>query len=335
MDGAARILRLLSLLQVRAHWPGDLLADRLGVTARTLRRDVVRLRSLGYPVEADPGTGGGYRLGAGGRLPPLLLDDDEAVAIAVGLRVATATAVHGIEDAAVAALAKLDGLLPARLRDRVDALRAGTVQFPNADTPRIDTEVLITLAAACRRTEGIRFRYTDNDGRGTARCVEPLRVVHTGRRWYLVARDRDRDAWRTFRVDRIGQPVPTGHRFHFEDPPDPVALVSEGTTYAPYELKARIRVHAGAGEVARVIPPSVAAIEPVDPATCLVKIAATGGYGQLVGFVCGLPFEAEVLDPPELRARLAGLGAALVRRYPAGGTSRAPAATRPAAPPGR
>jgi len=315
VEGAARLLRLLTLLQARPHWPGAELATRLGVTARTLRRDVTRLRDLGYPVDADPGVAGGYRLGVGGRLPPLLLDDDEAVAIAVGLRVATASAVEGVEDAAVAALAKLDGVLPARLRERVDAVQAGTVQLPGPQLPRVDTGVLVTLARGCRNGERLRFSYTDNSGTLTERSVEPLRVVHTGRRWYLVARDRDRDAWRTFRVDRIAAPALTGHRFTFTDPPDPLALVSEGTTVAPYPARARVRVFAPADEVRKTYPPTMAVVEPLPDGQSLVRVAAWE-LGSLVDFVLRLPFDLEVLDPPELRARIGEIARRLARRHP-------------------
>jgi predicted DNA-binding transcriptional regulator YafY len=266
-------------------------------------------------VDAAPGVAGGYRLGKGGRLPPLLLDDDEAVAIAVGLRVATASAVDGVEDAVVAVLAKLDGVLPTRLRERVNAVQAGTVPLPRPDLPRIDTDVLVTLAIGCRHTEGVRFRYTDNQDRPSDRSVEPLRIVHTGRRWYLVARDRDRDAWRTFRVDRVSDPVLTGHRYTFDDPPDPVALVSEGTAFAPYEIKARVLVHAPAAEVARSFPPSLAVVEPAGEDSALLRVAAVE-LGPLVGYICGMPFEFEVLDPPDLRARVRELGHRLVRRHP-------------------
>jgi predicted DNA-binding transcriptional regulator YafY len=314
MEAAARLLRLLTLLQTRPRWVGGELAGRLGVTPRTLRRDVNRLRDLGYPIDADPGVAGGYHLGSGGRLPPLLLDDDEAVAIAVGLRVATATAVEGVEAAAIAALAKLDGVLPARLRERVDSVQTGTVQLRGPEGPRIDIDVLVTLARGCRRTEGLRFGYTDNQGAVSARWVEPLRVVHTGRRWYLVARDRDRDAWRTFRVDRVVDPVLTGQRYTFVDPPDPVALVSEGTTVTPYPVRARVRVFAPAGRVRAVVPATMAVVEPLTPDTALVRVAAFE-LPSLADFVLRLPFDLEVLDPPELRAHLAEVARRLLRRH--------------------
>ncbi|MEV5961343.1 WYL domain-containing protein [Kribbella sp. NPDC051952] len=301
MDTAARLLRLLSLLQSRQQWDGADLAARLGITPRTVRRDVTRLRSLGYPIEAEAGIGGGYRLGPGGRLPPLLLEDEEAVAVAVGLRVATTTTVSGVEQAAISALAKLHQVLPVRLREQVAAIGAQVAQFPQGDLPTVDGEVLVTLATGCRDIEGIRFRYRTHGGAESERSVEPLRIVHTGRRWYLVARDRDRQAWRTFRVDRIADPVLTGQRYQFDDPPDPVALVAEGTGVAPWDIVARVRVHAGADTVARFLPPGQAVVEPIDATTCELRLAANE-LGPLVAQIVRIYWPFEVLGPPELRA---------------------------------
>jgi predicted DNA-binding transcriptional regulator YafY len=300
MDTAARLLRLLSLLHSRPQWDGAELAARLDVTPRTVRRDVTRLRSLGYPIDAEAGIGGGYRLGPGGRLPPLLLEDEEAVAIAVGLRVATTTTVSGVEEAAISALAKLHQVLPTRLQEQVAAIGAHTTQLPQGELPQVDGEVLVTLAAGCRHVEGIRFRYRTHDGSESERSVEPLQIVHTGRRWYLVARDRDRQAWRTFRVDRISEPVLTGSRYRFEDPPDPVALVAEGTGVAPWDIVARVRVQADAATVSRLIPPSQGVVDPIDANTCEVRFAAND-LGPLVSGVIRLHWPFEILEPPELR----------------------------------
>ena len=300
MDTATRLLRLLSLLHSRPHWDGAELAARLEVTPRTVRRDVTRLRSLGYPIDAEAGIGGGYRLGPGGRLPPLLLEDAEAVAIAVGLRVATTTTVSGVEEAAISALAKLHQVLPVRLREQVDAIGAHTTQLPQGELPTVDGGVLVTLAAGCRHTEGIRFGYRTHDGAVSERSVEPLQIVHTGRRWYLVARDRDRQAWRTFRVDRITNPELTGSRYHFDDPPDPVALVAEGTGLAPWDIVARIRVHAPADTVTKYIPPSQGVVEELDAGTCEVRFAANE-LGPLVAQTIRIYWPFEILDPPELR----------------------------------
>jgi predicted DNA-binding transcriptional regulator YafY len=300
MDTATRLLRLLSLLQSRHQWDGAELATRLDVTPRTVRRDVTRLRSLGYPIVAEAGIGGGYRLGPGGRLPPLLLEDEEAVAVAIGLRVATTTTVSGVEESAISALTKLNQVLPARLREQVAAIGAQITQFPQGELPTIDGDTLATLAAACRDTEGLRFAYRTHIGTTTDRSVEPLRIVHTGRRWYLVARDRDRQAWRTFRVDRITNPERTGARYRFDNPPDPIALVAEGTGVAPWDIVARLRVHADAATVARHLPPGQAVVEPIDTTTCEVRLAAND-LGPLVAQVARIYWRFEILDPPELR----------------------------------
>jgi predicted DNA-binding transcriptional regulator YafY len=302
VDPAARLLRLLSLLQSRPHWPGEELAERLDVTPRTVRRDVARLRGLGYPVDASAGLDGGYSLGAGGRLPPLLLDDDEAVAIAVGLRLATTAAtVSGVEQSAVGALAKLDQVLPAVLRERIAALQASTIPLAaGREEPQVDADTLVTLATGCRRTEGIRFSYRDNAGTTSERSVEPYQIVHTGRRWYFVARDRDRQDWRTFRVDRITDAVLTGHRYTLEDPPDAAALVAEGTTVAAYAFEARILLHLPVSEARTRVPPTVGIIEAIGDDRSLLRIGAD--HSRFILLVASeLDCEMEVLDPPELR----------------------------------
>ncbi|MEU8633663.1 YafY family protein [Amycolatopsis sp. NPDC048633] len=270
-----RLLRLLSLLQARRDWPGADLASRLEVDVRTIRRDVERLRSLGYPVHATPGVAGGYRLGAGAALPPLLLDDDEAVAVAVGLRTAASGTVSGIEETSVRALAKLEQVLPARLRPRVGALQAATMSLPGGG-PTVDASVLTVIAAACRDHERLRFGYGDRAGTETERSVEPLRLVHTGRRWYLVAFDLDRDGWRTFRVDRVtGVPAPS-FRFTPREPPaeDLAAYVSQQISSAPYPLQLVLRVAAPASELSSRVPPASGAVEPIDEHSCRVRTGA-------------------------------------------------------------
>jgi predicted DNA-binding transcriptional regulator YafY len=227
MDPAARLLRLLSLLQAQPKWAAAELASRLGVGERTIRRDVTRLRALGYPVTTSPGLTG-YELGAGGRLPPLLLDDDEAVAIALGLRLATTAAITGVEASAVAALAKIDQVLPSHVRERIHALETATIHLQRSQAETVDAETLIILTTGSRRRERVTFTYSDHAGTTSRRRTEPFRVVHTGRRWYLVARDVDRDDWRTFRVDRVTEPELTGHQFELKDPPDAAARVLEG-----------------------------------------------------------------------------------------------------------
>jgi len=270
-----RLLRLLSLLQARRDWPGSDLAARLEVDVRTIRRDVERLRSLGYPVHATPGVAGGYRLGAGAALPPLLLDDDEAVAVAVGLRTAASGTVSGIEETSVRALAKLEQVLPARLRPRVGALQAATVSLPGGG-PTVDAGVLTVIAAACRDQERLRFGYGDRAGTATERSAEPLRLVHTGRRWYLVAFDLGKQDWRTFRVDRItGVPV-ASFRFTPRDPPaeDLAAYVSRSISTAPYPHHLVLRVAAPAEVLAARVPPTTGTVEPIDEHSCRVRTGA-------------------------------------------------------------
>ena len=218
-DPAARLLSLLSLLQTPRDWPGKELAERLGVTGRTVRRDVERLRLLGYPVEATLGNQGGYRLVAGSALPPLLLEDDEAIAVVLGLRAAAGQAVAGIDEASLRALTKLTRVLPSRLRQRVQALSASTTVLPHGGGPRVDADVLTVLSAAVANHERIRMRYSARGGQVQPRHLEPVRLVAAGRRWYLIAFDLDRGNWRTFRVDRIEDPRPTGGRsLHREAP---------------------------------------------------------------------------------------------------------------------
>jgi len=211
---SSRTLRLLSLLQTHRYWSGAELADRLDVSLRTLRRDIDRLRELGYPVQADRGVGGGYQLAPGAALPPLVLDDDEAVALAVGLLAGAGGSLSGIAEASVRALAKVVQVMPQSLRRRVEALRTATAAPPWSDTVgAADPAALVVLAQACRDEERIAFGYQAADGTATDRRVEPRQLVSVGRRWYLLAYDLDRGDWRIFRLDRIEQPEPTGTRF--------------------------------------------------------------------------------------------------------------------------
>ncbi|MFD7630687.1 helix-turn-helix transcriptional regulator [Streptomyces sp. NPDC059851] len=228
-DTPARLLTLLSLLQTPREWPGSELAERLRVSTRTIRRDIDRLRELGYPVEATLGSEGGYRLVAGAAMPPLLLDDEEAVAIAVGLRAGAGHAVEGVEEASVRALAKLEQVLPGRLRHRVGALQSATSAVTRGDGATVDPHTLTTMASAVAGRERLRFAYRARDGAGTRRLVEPYRLVSTGSRWYLVAYDMDREDWRTFRVDRVAEPFATGARFAPRElPMDAVEFVRRG-----------------------------------------------------------------------------------------------------------
>ncbi|MER5484990.1 transcriptional regulator [Streptomyces sp. NPDC002812] len=228
-DTPARLLSLLSLLQTPREWPGSELAERLRVSARTIRRDIDRLRELGYPVEATLGAEGGYRLVAGAAMPPLVLDDEEAVAIAVGLRAGAGHAIEGVEEASVRALAKLEQVLPGRLRRRVGALQSATVAVARGDGARVDPRTLTAIASAVAGPERLRFAYLARDGAASRRLVEPYRLVSTGSRWYLVAYDMERGDWRTFRLDRVSEPSATGVRFvKRELPMDAVEFVRRG-----------------------------------------------------------------------------------------------------------
>jgi predicted DNA-binding transcriptional regulator YafY len=310
---AARLLALLSLLQTRPHWNAPELAGRLGVTERTVRRDVTRLRDLGYPVEAAAGRAGGYQLGRGGALPPLLLTDDEAVAVALGLRAAATGGVAGYDEAAVAAMAKLEQVLPAHLRERVLALSSAIVLVRSGGGPPVDPECLLLLAQGCRRSERVTFCYVDGDGTATDRRVEPYGVVNVDRRWYLVAWDLDRDDWRTFRLDRMSELVLAGHRFTPRDQPDTAAMVLDGLTHTPYAWQAEVLVRAGVDEVALDVPASVGTLEPVEGGT-VVRMGAND-LGWIARYLAGLGHDLEVLGPPELKAELRALGRRLQRAH--------------------
>lgn len=306
LETSARLLRLLSLLQSRPDWPGPELAERLAVTTRTVRSDVERLRSLGYPVHATRGAVGGYRLGAGAALPPLLLDDEEAVAVTVGLRTAAGGSVAGIEEASLRALAKLEQVLPARLRRRVNALQSYTVAVP-PDTagPKVDPAVLTTIAGACRDHQRLRIDYRNHGGAASRRTVEPYRLVNWGRRWYLVAWDVEREDWRTFRVDRIEPRTPTGSRFTPRDLPagDVAAYVSGRVSAAAWRYRARVTVHAPADTIAERITPAVGVLEAVDERTCVLDTGADS-LETLAVYLGMLGVDFEVDDPPELIAYL-------------------------------
>jgi predicted DNA-binding transcriptional regulator YafY len=259
MNTSARMLRLLSLLQTHRYWPGGELAGRLEVSPRTLRRDVDRLRELGYVVDAVRGVAGGYQLRAGGQLPPLLLEDEEAVAIAVSLQSSAAGGTPGMEETAVQALSKVIALMSPRLRRQMDALRSQTERLPWSGGPALDPGLLSTLAQACRDCEPLHFTYTapPRDGRSaetTDRWVEPHRMVSMGRRWYLVAYDRDRQDWRSFRVDRISEPRTTGQTFRQRELPaaDALSFVQSGIRRMPQRYAVRIVFDADPADVTAV-----------------------------------------------------------------------------------
>jgi predicted DNA-binding transcriptional regulator YafY len=313
LETSARLLGLLSLLQSRRAWTGPELAERLEVGVRTIRRDVDKLRRLGYPVHAAPGVAGGYRLGAGAELPPLLLDDDEAVAVAVGLRTAASGSVVGIEETSVRALAKLEQVLPSHLRRRVNALQAFTVPAPGTG-PAVDADTLATIAGACRDHEGLRFGYRRHDGATTKRSVEPHRLVHLGRRWYLVAHDRDRDDWRTFRVDRIDKPLSPGARFEPRPPPakDLTAYVSQAMSSARDRYQARVILHAPMRELDRRVPPSYGSLEPIDERSCMLH-TGSDWLGGLAVYIAELGVDFTIVEPPELAERVRELAGRFAR----------------------
>ncbi len=296
LETSARLLRLLSLLQMRHDWTGPQLAERLEVTTRTIRHDIDRLRSLGYPVHASPGVAGGYRLGADASLPPLLLDDEEAVAVAVGLRTAADGSVSGIEETSLRALAKLEQVLPSRLRHRVSALHGSVVSVPGTG-PTVAAEVLTAVAGAIRAHERLRFDYESFDGATTLRTVEPHRLVHRRGRWYLVAWDIDRDGWRTFRADRVHPRSPNGPRFTPREDPDGdlVAHVETGLGSAMWRYRARVKVHAPAEEVAARLPAAVL-VEAIDEHTCFANVGSDSPH-MLALWLGMIDADFEVHDP--------------------------------------
>nr|WP_255682034.1 WYL domain-containing protein [Luteimonas sp. BDR2-5] len=304
---------MLGLLQSRRFWPGAELAARLGVTPRTVRRDIDRLRSLGYPVRASAGPAGGYALAAGAALPPLLLDDDEALAVALGLRLATMTAVTGLEDAGLRALAKLEQVLPTRLRRRVRGLHAAMVPLGMVG-PAVDAERLSALAGACRDRVRAAFAYRGNDGRRSERDVEPHALVCSAARWYLLAWDCGRGDWRTFRVDRIGGRLQSGPRFLPRPIPDgdAAAYVSRAVGSDPYAVRARVVLHAPLARMAERIPPLAGRLTALADDRCLLETGAQA-VGMLAVWIAGLGVEFEVLAPQELAGSLEDVAARLQR----------------------
>ncbi|MGY2067061.1 helix-turn-helix transcriptional regulator [Blastococcus sp. SYSU DS0619] len=305
LETSARLLRLLSLLQSHREWSGGALAGRLGVSTRTVRRDVERLRELGYPVHASRGATG-YRLGAGAALPPLLLDDDEAVAVVVGLRTAAASSVAGVEETALQALRKLEQVLPARLRHRVRSLQEATVRAGTAPGPQVPAETLVAIADACRRHERLRFDYRSPRSGQSVRTVEPHRLVSFGRNWYLVAWDPDRRDWRSFRADRMVPRTPNGPRFSPREPPegDVVAWLSHRLSARTWPYRATVRLHEAAEAVAGRVWPGMGVVEAVDATSCLFTVGADDP-ATLVWMLTSVDADFTVLDgPAELTAAL-------------------------------
>ncbi|MFD3411273.1 helix-turn-helix transcriptional regulator [Streptomyces cyaneofuscatus] len=329
-DTPARLLKLLSLLQTPREWPGGELAERLDVSPRTVRRDIDRLRELGYPVEASRGSLGGYRLVAGAAMPPLVLDDEEAVAIAVGLRAGAGHAIEGVDEASVRALAKLEQVLPSRLRHRVSALQNATVPLVRGDGATIDPQTLTTLASAATGQEALRFSYRSGDGTETKRQVEPYRLVSTGRRWYLVAYDLLRADWRTFRVDRVSEPFATGARFTprplpVEDgggaeggePEDAARYFARSMAGRQPELRLDVGFRAPAEFVAARLPPTLGVPEPWPGPDgedgCRLRSSSTDSLEWVALRLALVDCEFAVQGPPQLVAYLEGLGARLTR----------------------
>ena len=309
----ARLLRLLSLLQMHRDWTGTELAERLECTTRTIRRDVDRLRELGYPVHASMGPVGGYRLGAGAKLPPLLLDDDEAIAVTLGLQSNATGSVTGIEEASLRALTKVEQVLPDRLRHQASALRAAVVAMP----PRYDTgaditaETLTAISAAIRAAETLRFDYLSHHRDATRRAVEPHRIAHWGRRWYLVGWDTDRDAWRTFRVDRMTLRTPNGRRFTHRPSPDGdvAAYLRRTISFDPWPYRSVFRVHVPAEELTGRIE---GIITPLDEHSCRLEMGSDS-YALVALAIGMLDVEFEVESPQELREHLNALAGRFTR----------------------
>ena len=320
IDSTGRALQLLSLVQTHRYWPCAELAERLGVAERTIRRDIDGLREHGYAVDTTTGRYGGYRLAAGTHLPPLVLDDDDAVALAVGLRYAAAATIDGIEETSLRSLTKIEALLPSRLRRRVSAVHANVVRMPHsADRDVVDPETLSLLAAACRDNENVRFDYRSDGGDVTARWAEPHQLVAAGHRWYLVAWDRDREDWRTFRLDRIGRARAVGSHFSTREIPegDAAHFVAHSLGSALRRQSATLAIHATVAdleEVLRFIDHTVVAQE---PDRCVVRLHGedTGRLAMSVARI-GLSHAVIVTEPAEVASAVERLALNLRGDYP-------------------
>jgi predicted DNA-binding transcriptional regulator YafY len=320
---SARLLQLLSLLQLRREWTGPALAERMQVTERTIRRDIDKLRNLGYPIHASPGTAGGYQLGAGAKLPPLLLDDNEALAVALGLNSMAAGAVAGLGEASVRALAKLEQVLPSRLQPKFAMLRAAVTTLPNP-TASVDPKQLTVVSSAIADRRQISFDYQKQDGESARRLVEPYRLVDTGRRWYLVAWDIEREAWRTFRADRI-QSLPSERKKYVPRPlpaKDIGAYVQQSISRSPYRYEVVVRLFAPLDQVATKVGPQAAALS-ADGADCTIL---RGGWDRLeypAAHLASLDLDFEILEPEEFRGYALGLADRLARAASGAGRTAA------------
>jgi predicted DNA-binding transcriptional regulator YafY len=302
ISSSARLLRLVSLLSTRPSWTNHELAERMDVTERTIRRDIAKLRELGYGIDSDPGPWGGYRLVGGARVPPLSLDDEEALAVAVALREAALSGVLGSDQAALSALLKLRRLLPQRLAARLGELDDAFVHTERTDAGQVSPGVLLELASACRRGERLRLSYHDMQGRDSVRDVDPHRLVRTRHRWYLVALDVRRGSWRTFRADRVTGGRPTGTLTNFDDPPDAAALVAR-MLLRDYPLYTVIRVPLALDEARRLVPPHRGSHESDGPTATLITIGGTDP-DQLAGYLLSLASPLRIRSPDTVRDAL-------------------------------
>jgi predicted DNA-binding transcriptional regulator YafY len=311
-ETTSRVLQLLGLLQSRRVWTGEELAERLAVTTRSVRRDVERLRELGYPVHASKGQGGGYQLGAGAALPPLLLDPDEAVAMAVCLRLAAGGTVAGVGESALRALSKLDQVMPAKLRSQVSAVHDSTVTLTSPSDEPVAPEVLMTLARACRDREHVSAGYVDIRGNATRRRLEPYQLVTTGRRWYLLAYDRDKQDWRSLRLDRLSEVRAMGSTFVAREAPDAATYVRRSISSSPYRYVARVRFHAPESVLEQRFSPASVTIE-ADGADACIVIAGADDPERMVFYFATVGCDFEVLEPPEVVSAVAAVSARLQR----------------------
>ncbi len=319
-ETSARLLKLLSLFQTRRDWAGADLADRLNVTPRTVRRDVDKLREIGYPVHATAGVGGGYQLGAGAEMPPLLLDDDEALAVAFGLQSAAGGSVAGIGEASLRALTKLRQVMPSRIRHRLDALRIDVVDRPAAPSA-VDAAVLSAVAGVCHGHERLRFDYRSHDGTETRREVEPHGLVRAGSRWYLLGWDLFRQDWRSFRVDRLQPKIPTGPRFTPRELPDggAAAFVARGINRVLAQVQAQIRLHAPIETIAPMVDAEWGTLESESDETCILALAGDS-LPSIARWLSAFDTDFTVLDPPQLADECRALAerhTMLSRRYTA------------------
>ncbi|MWV48740.1 WYL domain-containing protein [Rathayibacter sp. VKM Ac-2803] len=327
-----RTLDLLGLLQTRRDWSGAELCSRLGVSARTLRRDIEDLRGLGYGIDSVPGVGGGYRLGIGASVPPLVLSTEEAVAIAVGLRAAASTTVTGIEDAAARALVKLEQSLSAGTRERITAIERAVLTLGGSVDP-VDLDTVVTIARAIRDSRSLRIDYTRHDGEQVRRTIQPHRIVHTGARWYVVARDADRDAWRTLRLDRLVPRLPLAEPFTPQEIPDEAVrdFASRSISVAPYPHRYRVRMHASAARISALFGPAVARVTALDDDSSELEAGAASPE-QFALYIGTIGIDFDVLDGDDLRAALTEVGERLLRAGSAEGTGSALAEHEPVPP---